>query len=600
MCDVTARMALVRACNGLHKVQRSSSRGGEIGGVWRERDALRSLQSAHVRVPEEGLAGGGRYNFNHLCELSLRRPYLIPDPDPEIPLLSAAPPMAEGREALSAISDGATGVVKALVGRHGWTLGNNNASALHIREPSVGGTAARVARCTPAEVDDAFAACASAKPLWEQTALSERALCLRNAADRVSEHFSALAQRLTSEIAKPPTEAAAEVERTVSLLRYTAEEGLRSLSRNESVLSDGYYGHSRSKLSIESRVPLGRSAVVCIAPPNFPINLAASKLAPALMAGNPCVLKPPTQGATASLLLARLLQLSLPVDGLLSALPGDPNEIGDHLVSNSNASLISFTGSTRAGEIISSQSGATPLSFELGGNDVAIVLDSANLDDAAKQIAKGCWTFSGQRCTATKLVVVHNQVADELLDRLEQQRGKLRVGSAHEGNDIVPLISPKQADRVAGYVEDAKSRGATGELVRNEEDPTLLQPCILDCTNCPDASIVSEEQFAPVLPVVRFESEEQALSFVNDNAYGLQGSLFTTDLDTAFRLSSMMRTGTVVINGAPSRGPDCFAFTGGGDSWVGDTQGIPYSLHTMSRLKTIVLQNPSGVMSVSK
>lgn len=489
-------------------------------------------------------------------------------------------------------------VVQPLIGKKGWSKPRSK-EVLHLHNPSTQQEEVQVYACSKADVDDALADAASAVQNWENLPLSERAKCLHNAASNVHSVKEVLASRLISEIAKPRADALAEVSRTVDMLHAVAEEGLRLLGRSESRVSDGYYNQSRGKLCIQSYCALG--TVLCIAPSNFPVNLSCSKVAPALMCGNAAVLKPPTQGASAALFFMRQLQAALPVDGLVCALPGRSSDIGDYMCSHPHVNLISFTGSTRAGNQIGKVSGTTPLQFELGGKDLAIVLPDADLDHAAKQCVKGAFTFSGQRCTATKIIAAYEDIADNLVKKLQAQIDKLTVGSAHDNCDVVPLFSNQQAEYVCSMCKEAQQCGAVGELRRDEDNPALLHPTLFDCTKCPNARICWEEQFAPVLPLVRVQNETHALRFVNESEYGLQGSVFTSNLDSAMRLSAQMRTGTVQVNAAPSRGPDHFPFCGAGKSFVGEPQGIPESIRAMAKMKTTVISLPSsGSIAVSK
>lgn len=418
---------------------------------------------------------------------------------------------------------------------------------------------------------------------WSRTPLHRRAALLRRAAELLREHAAPVAHCLVKEVAKPAKDAMAEVVRSADLVEYTAEEGVRLLGEGGLLLPDSFPGNGRNKLCLASRVPLG--VVLAIPPFNYPVNLAVSKLGPALMAGNAVVLKPPSQGVAAGAHMVRCFEAAGLPKGLVNFVTGKGSEIGDFLTTHKDVALVSFTGGD-TGLSIARKVGMVPLQMELGGKDAAIVLEDADLDLAARSIVKGGFSYSGQRCTAVKLVLALPKVADALADKCAALVQKLSVGKPEDDADITPVVSSSSADFIEALVEDAKSKGAVF-LTPYKREGNLIWPTLIDRVT-PEMRLAWEEPFGPVLPIVRVTDADAAVAHVNASRLALQGCVFTRDLNAAIRVSDSMRTGTVQVNAPPARGPDHFPFQGFRDSGIG-SQGVKNSLLTMTKIKSTVL-----------
>lgn len=329
--------------------------------------------------------------------------------------------------------------------------------------------------------------------------------------------------------------------------------------------------------------------ILAIPPFNYPVNLAVSKIAPALIAGNSLVLKPPTQGAVAALHMVHCFHLAGFPKGLISCVTGKGSEIGDFLTMHPGVNCISFTGGD-TGVAISKKAGMVPLQMELGGKDACIVLEDADLDLAAGNIVKGGYSYSGQRCTAVKVVLVMESVADALVEKVNAKLAKLTVGAPEDNCDITPVVSESSANFIEGLVMDAKQKDATFCQPYKREG-NLIWPLLLDNVR-PDMRIAWEEPFGPVLPVIRINSVEEGIHHCNASNFGLQGCVFTKDINKAILISDAMETGTVQINSAPARGPDHFPFQGIKDSGIG-SQGITNSINMMTKVKTTVINLPT-------
>jgi len=397
---------------------------------------------------------------------------------------------------------------------------------------------------------------------------------------------------MLNEVAKPRKAGIAEVLRTADILEYTAEEGVRVAG---TVLnSDSFPGEKRNKLALVSRVPLG--VVVAIPPFNYPLNLAGSKVAPALIAGNAIVMKPPSQGAVTGLVgIAAVFHLAGVPAGLLSVVTGKGSEIGDYITQHRHANAISFTGGS-TGIKVARGAAMIPLQMELGGKDPAIVLPDADIALAASSIVKGAFSYSGQRCTGVKIVVVVEPpggggALEALLPLILTQAAALKVGHPSEdGVDVTAVIDRKSADFIEGLVADAVDKGAKMVLPASgklERAGNLIHPVVLTGVR-EGMRIVYEEQFGPVLPIMTVSSTREAIDLCNASPLGLQASVFTRSLEDAMLLADELQAGTVQINGAPARGPDHFPFQGFKDSGIG-SQGVKWSIEAMTKVKSTVI-----------
>ena len=435
---------------------------------------------------------------------------------------------------------------------------------------------------TQDEVNQCIQSAKAAQPDWSLMSIYDRAHYLHAWADELLNMKEELATIIMKEVGKAYQDAIKEVERTADLIHYTVEEAIH-LS-GESLNGEHFPGGSRSKLAVIERVPLG--VVLAISPFNYPVNLAAAKLAPALITGNTVIFKPATQGSiSGTKMIEALAKTNLPA-GVLNLVTGKGSVIGDYLIEHDDIALVTFTGGTSTGERIAQKAKMIPLVMELGGKDPAIICEDANLELAAKQIVSGAYSYSGQRCTAIKRVLVHRSVADELVSLIQSEVEKLSVGSPEDNATIVPLIDEQSADFVQGLIDDALEKGAT-LVLGNKREENLIYPTLLDHVT-KEMRIAWEEPFGPVLPIIRVDSQEEAIEIANASEYGLQASVFTQNLDKALTIARKLETGSIQINGRTERGPDHLPFIGIKKSGLG-IQGVRRSIESMTREKVIIL-----------
>lgn len=434
---------------------------------------------------------------------------------------------------------------------------------------------------TQTEADEAMQAARAALPAWRALSAIERAAYLHKTAAILERDKEEIGTILAKEVAKGIKAAIGEVVRTADLIRYAAEEGLRITG--QAMEGGGFEAASKNKLAVVRREPVG--IVLAIAPFNYPVNLSASKIAPALIAGNVVMFKPPTQGSISGLLLAKAFEEAGIPAGVFNTITGRGSEIGDYIIEHKEVNFINFTGSTPIGERIGRLAGMRPIMLELGGKDAALVLEDADLEHAAKQIVAGAFSYSGQRCTAIKRVIVLESVADKLATLLQEEVSKLTVGDPFDNADITPVIDNASADFIWGLIEDAQEKEAQA-LTPIKREGNLLWPVLFDQVT-KDMKVAWEEPFGPVLPIIRVASVEEAIAFANESEFGLQSSVFTNDFKKAFAIAEKLEVGTVHINNKTQRGPDNFPFLGVKGSGAG-VQGIKYSIEAMTNVKSIV------------
>ena len=432
-----------------------------------------------------------------------------------------------------------------------------------------------------AEVDEAMQAARAALPAWRALSAVERAAYLHKTAAILERDKEKIGTILAKEVAKGIKAAIGEVVRTADLIRYAAEEGLRITG--QAMEGGGFEAASKNKLAVVRREPVG--VVLAIAPFNYPVNLSGSKIAPALIAGNVVMFKPPTQGSISGLLLAKAFEEAGIPAGVFNTITGRGSEIGDYIIEHKEVNFINFTGSTPIGERIGRLAGMRPIMLELGGKDAALVLEDADLEHAAKQIVAGAFSYSGQRCTAIKRVIVLESVADTLVTLLQAEVAKLTVGDPFDNADITPVIDNASADFIWGLIEDAQEKGAQA-LTPIKREGNLLWPVLFDHVT-KDMKVAWKEPFGPVLPIIRVANVEEAIAFANESEFGLQSSVFTNDFKKAFEIAEKLEVGTVHINNKTQRGPDNFPFLGVKGSGAG-VQGIKYSIEAMTNVKSIV------------
>jgi glyceraldehyde-3-phosphate dehydrogenase (NADP+) len=441
---------------------------------------------------------------------------------------------------------------------------------------------------TTAEIDAVMDKAAASQPAWEATPLHQRVKIMHLAADWVRHFEEYLTTLLVNEVGKTADDAKSEIKRTADLMDYFADEA-QSI-HGEEIDSDNFPGYDKGRIALIERVAHG--VVVAIAPFNYPVNLAGSKIAPALLMGNNVVFKPPTQGGISGVHLAQIFRKAGVPEGVISCVTGKGEEIGDYLVGHPKAGMIAFTGSSDTGVAIAGKAPMKPLLFECGGNNPAVVLPDADMSLAAREIVKGAFSYAGQRCTAIKYVLGTRETLETLETLVVKMLAELvKMGDPRspETKMVGPVISAEVAEHIEKFINESVAAGAK-VAVGGKRNGAYLEPTVLTSVR-PEMPVVAQEIFGPVASFIAVADYTEAIRIVNASRFGLQASVFTKDEGTGLVFAKQLNVGSVQINGSPQRGPDHFPFLGVKHSGIG-VQGVRYSLEAMSRLRPIVINKP--------
>ena len=412
--------------------------------------------------------------------------------------------------------------------------------------------------------------------------LSQRCNWLLDVAKKLKEQKEDIAQTITDEVGKPIAFARVEVERCIETVTLSAET-MRTM-HGETINTDAMPSGKKTT-AFFSRVPAG--VVAAITPFNFPLNLVAHKLAPALVAGNAVVLKPTPEAPLTAYKFAKLfIESEYAVKNALSVVYGDA-EVGSALITSDIPRVISFTGSVPVGNIITKNAGIKKVSLELGGNAATFIDKSADLELAAERCALGAFVNSGQVCISLQRIYVDTGIYDEFADKMAEATKKLVVGSPYEDDTFMgPLIDDEAAERAMGWVENAIEEGAKPLLPPHREG-RMFHPCVMaDVTD--DMAIVCEEVFAPIVSLVKVDGFDDACPRMNNSPYGLQFSVFTNDLKLTQRAIDELDAGGIVINDMPTLRFDIQPYGGVKLSGVG-REGPKFAIEEMTEIKSVVI-----------
>ncbi|MEW2354477.1 aldehyde dehydrogenase family protein [Spirillospora sp. NPDC029432] len=456
--------------------------------------------------------------------------------------------------------------------------GDEELTVAHPYDGRVVGTAAVP---TPDQVEEAVAAAYALRKEAAALPLHVRAEALAHVSRRLAERSEEIARLITGENGKPLLWARGEVTRAVSTFRFAAEEARRWSGTTQRLDTDPA---AAGRMAYVTRVPKG--AVLGISPFNFPLNLAAHKIAPAIAVGAPIVLKPAPATPLSALLLGELLaETDLPA-GMFSVLPV-PNDRAPALVDDPRLPIVSFTGSVPVGWAIRDQAPRKHVTLELGGNGAAVVLPDADLDWAATRIGLFSNYQAGQSCIAVQRVLVDRPVYDEFVPKLIDAVNGLVTGDPWDDRTQVgPLVSQDAAERVESWVKEAVEAGAR-VLAGGARDGAAYAPTVLADVPA-DAKIAREEVFGPVMLVQPVDGVDEAFEVVNDSTFGLQAGVFTRNLDIAFRAHRELDVGGVVIGDVPSYRADQMPYGGVKDSGVG-REGLHSAMTDYTEEKVMVL-----------
>ncbi len=437
-----------------------------------------------------------------------------------------------------------------------------------------------VPKCTVEDAKEALKIAQETFKGTKDTPLHQRIAWLEDVASKLMERKEEFAQMITHEVAKPISFSRIEASRCAETIKLTAM-ALANLG-GETIPTD-IMPSGKKTLSFYKRVPAG--VAVCITPFNFPLNLIAHKIAPALGAGCAVVLKPTPEASGCASMLAKLfINSPYAVPNALSVVYGDA-DVGSTLVSSPIPRVISFTGSVQVGTAITKNAGIKKLALELGGNAATYIDKSADITKAAQKCAFGAFYNSGQVCISLQRIYVHQDIYDDFALLIAKESAKLKVGNPYDDETFMgPLINDDAKMRAFSWVESAQNEGAKaicgGSLVEGFFPPTVMA----DVTD--DMNIICEEVFAPIVSLIKVSNYEEAIKKMNDSPYGLQFSIFTQELSLAQRFIDDAEAGGVVINEIPTHRFDVQPYGGVKLSGIGK-EGPRWALEEFSEIKSI-------------
>jgi len=451
-----------------------------------------------------------------------------------------------------------------------------------IRAPHDGSEVGVVALAGPEDVRAALDANVAAIRACRDLPAYARAAALRKIADGLEAARAEFARTLALEAGKPIAQAKTEIDRAIFVFRDGAEEATRI---DGEVLPADVVPSGKGRIAITRRFPL--SPIAGITPFNFPVLLAAHKIAPAMACGATITLKPPPQDPLTTLRLGDLVKASGYPDGAVNIVPCHV-EVAQILIEDPRVRLITFTGSAKAGWAIRAKAGSKRVLLELGGNAAVIVEPDADLTWAASRCAIGGFTYAGQSCISTQRIYVHERVYRAFLDLLLEKVKQLKVGDVLDDHiDVGPMISLEAAERVERWIKEATSAGAEIAL-GGKRSGVFLDPTVLTHTTA-EMKVNCEEVFAPLVTVTPYRDVSDAIGWANASPYGLQAGVFTANLQTMFRLHAELDVGAVNGNDIPGFRIDRLPYGGAKASGLG-REGVRYAIEEMTERRVLTLK----------
>ncbi len=435
-----------------------------------------------------------------------------------------------------------------------------------------------------AQYEEAVEAAVAAFEVTRTLPAYERGAILRNISAGIKARREELGKLMAREAGKPIRDALIEVDRAVITFRLGAEEAERMVG--ETIPLD-LMPASKGRLGITRRFPIG--PIAAISPFNFPLNLAAHKLSPAIASGNTIVLKPPSKDPLTMLTVAEIIEEAGPPAGSVSILPMT-RELGDKMVADERFKLLTFTGSPSVGWRMKERAGKKKVVLELGGNAGVIVDKSADLDWAVRRLLIGAFTYAGQVCISVQRMFVHDDIWDELMKRFVEGAKSIKIGDPLDPEtELGPMVDGAAAERTQRWVDEAVAMGGK-VLLGGKADRNFFPPTILTDVP-PTAQVCSNEAFAPLAIAFRFNDFGDAIKQVNDSMFGLQTGVFTNDLANSWRAFNELEVGGVIVNDVPTYRIDHMPYGGVKDSGLG-REGLRWAMEDMTEVRIMVLAQP--------
>jgi acyl-CoA reductase-like NAD-dependent aldehyde dehydrogenase len=437
---------------------------------------------------------------------------------------------------------------------------------------------------TPEQYEQATEAAVKAFEVTRHLPAYERGAILRNISNGIKARREELGRLIALESGKPIRDTLVEVDRATLTFRLGAEEAERMVGE---MIPLDLMASSKGRVGVTRRFPIG--PIAGISPFNFPLNLAAHKISPALASGNTIVLKPPSKDPLTMLTVAEIIEKSGAPEGSVSILPMT-RELGDRLVADERYKLLTFTGSPSVGWKMKERAGKKKVVLELGGNAGVIVDESADLEWAVKRVLVGAYTYAGQVCISVQRIFVHERIWKPFLDRFIEGARNIKVGDPLDPEtELGPMVDSKAAERTQRWVDEAVAMGGR-LLLGGKAQGNFFPPTVLVDTP-PQAQVCSNEAFAPLVVAFPFKDFADAIRGVNDSSYGLQTGVFTNDLAHSWQAFNELEVGGVIINDVPMYRIDHMPYGGVKDSGQG-REGLRWAIEDMTELRIMVVAQP--------
>lgn len=419
---------------------------------------------------------------------------------------------------------------------------------------------------------------------FKERSAYERANILYAVVELIKEKKEELAKILVEEAGKPIRIARSEIDRTIATYQFSAEEAKRLYG--ETIPMDAAPG-GENRWGMTWREPMG--VVAAITPFNFPFNLVAHKVGPAIAAGNTVVLKPAEQTPRSALKIAEIFSEAGLPDGVLQVITGSGKTLGDPLIQHDLVRKVTFTGSVPVGKQIKAKAGLKKVTLELGSNSGLIVEPDVPIDKIIPRCVEGAFSFSGQVCISLQRIYVHQTIYEEFSQKFIDLTKRLKIGDPSlEETDISSMIHPRETERIMDWVEKAVQSGAKIGCGGKIEGRVLQPTVLLDVDQ--KMEVVCKEAFAPIVSIVPYQSLDEAIAYVNDSNYGLNAAIFTRDINQAFYAAKQLEAGGIIINDIPTFRVDHMPYGGIKESGYG-REGVKYAVQEMTELKFMTVQH---------
>lgn len=451
-----------------------------------------------------------------------------------------------------------------------------------LRSPYSSEPIAEIPVATKDELNEAISSAYKVRKKMAKMPIHQRIEILERLVELLKEKSEVAARIIAVEAAKPIKIAREEVKRTIQTYKFAAQEAARI--GGETISLDAAPG-GENRLAYTVKEPLG--VIGAITPFNFPMNLVAHKVGPAIATGNTIVLKPASQTPISSLFLAELLQEAGLPDGALNVVTGSGSVIGDGIVLDHRVSMVTFTGSPSVGIGIRNRAGLKRTTLELGSNAAVIIDQGTDIDKIVTRCVQGAFSNQGQVCISLQRIYVHENQYDEFVNKLVVETKKLKVGDPlEESTDISALISEKDVQRTLSWIQEAKDGGAIVATGGYSEGNALYPTIILNTS--PEMQVSCQEVFAPIVIVNKVKAVKEAIEYVNHSRYGLQAGIYTKDIYQALYAADELEVGGVIINDIPTFRVDHMPYGGVKESGTGK-EGIKYAMEEMTEMKLVVI-----------